>query len=151
MLDNKTEQNVQDLESVIVPSNIAEDNGLFQFKITNLEEIQEYDQISVELEIPLHKIGDTLIINHLNFANKKEKDNYYDNLVLSKDFLGTITTIKSENTNDLIIPHEFYISLSVNKEDELIEFGLDNFIISALLLCVITLVIFFRKKLLKKK
>ena len=52
MLDNKTEQNVQDLESVIVPSNIAEDNGLFQFKITNLEEIQEYDQISVELEIP---------------------------------------------------------------------------------------------------
>lgn len=152
MIDNKAE--IQDVEppkyvdSVIIPNSKGNDNGSYDIKVMNLEQILQIEEVGITFTMPPHKIGDTLVIDHIDFSNEIEKNNYYDNLIVDKDFLGTVTTVKNLYDTDMIIHHEYYMSVSIDKNNDSIEFGIDN---SIVVLALLTIVFICKNIIFKKK
>ena len=155
MNDNKNEiENTEAeeyIELVIVRNNSGNNNGSY-YKLKNPKQVTKLmKSTDATLTFPPYKIGDTLLIDHIDFPDENTKDEYYDKLIINKDFLGTITTIKRNDSIEFEIHHEYYMNVSINKDDNLIEFGVDNYILTALLFSFIIPVIIFSKKFLKKK
>lgn len=101
---------------------------------------------------PPHNIGDTIKIDTINFTNKSEVNSYYNNLTINKDLFSTKTTIRENSGSEFNIYHDFYASVSVNRDTNSLVVGLDySLIIATTCLGILALCFFYRKRLFRSK
>ena len=74
--------------------------------------------------ISIDNIGHRVLIEDIDFSVINSED-FYNSLEISKDFFGNITTIQSNDKTYMEFCHKSYVSISINRKENLLEFGFD--------------------------